>query len=335
MKDRSIHEEVVAKALFDTLDESERRAVEAHLAACAACAEEVRALRGVLAVTAERVRPEPPPAFWDGYARRVEERLAARMEAERQASWSGRLDAWRRSAAAALTLPVPRWTYQLAAAVVLVGLGVLIGKAYFGAPAGDTPAVVEHHPPAPPPDTPPPDEPEPATDEPAPVASPEAATADRGAPVPQTAPARRPAAPAPDEGNVRPAMLETRARHYMDRSKVLLLGLVNFDPSADDPAALDLPRRQAAARRLVDEAAPLKDDLAAADEQRLRELVADLEVILLQIANLEAEHDVPAIEMVRSGVDRRALLLKINVEQMRLAEPDADEGTPRGTAPSI
>src|SRR5690606_27988530 len=93
MKDRSIHEEVVAKALFDTLDESERRAVEAHLAACAACAEEVRALRGVLAVTAERVRPEPPPAFWDGYARRVEERLAARMEAERQASWSGRLDA--------------------------------------------------------------------------------------------------------------------------------------------------------------------------------------------------------------------------------------------------
>jgi len=65
MKDRSIHEEVVAKALFDTLDESERRAVEAHLAACAACAEEVRARRCVPAVTAEDVRTEQLQVYCD------------------------------------------------------------------------------------------------------------------------------------------------------------------------------------------------------------------------------------------------------------------------------
>ena len=66
----------------------------------------------------------------------------------------------------------------------------------------------------------------------------------------------------------------------------------------------------------------------------LRALIDDLEVILLQIANLEAEHDVPAIELVRSGVDRRGILLKIQVEQMRRTPapeprmPPAPETTP-------
>jgi len=52
----------------------------------------------------------------------------------------------------------------------------------------------------------------------------------------------------------------------------------------------------------------------------LRLLVSDLEVILLQIANLESEHNLSTIEMVQSGVDRRGILLKINLEEMRQTE---------------
>ena len=48
--------------------------------------------------------------------------------------------------------------------------------------------------------------------------------------------------------------------------------------------------------------------------------MTDLEVILLQIANLETEYDLPTIEMVKSGVDRRGVLLKINIEEMRKNE---------------
>ena len=45
-------------------------------------------------------------------------------------------------------------------------------------------------------------------------------------------------------------------------------------------------------------------------------MVSDLEVILMQIANLESDYDLPAIEMVKSGVERRGIFLKINIEEM-------------------
>ena len=60
----------------------------------------------------------------------------------------------------------------------------------------------------------------------------------------------------------------------------------------------------------------LKDDLTDANRRKLYQLVSDLEVILLQIANLESQNDLPAVEMIRSGVDRRGILLKINLEEM-------------------
>lgn len=115
---------------------------------------------------------------------------------------------------------------------------------------------------------------------------------------------------------VEPTALETRTSRYLERSKVLLLGLVNFEPDHDNPSILNLDRKQEIARELVHEASVLKEDLSASDQQRLRELIADLEVILMQIANLEAGHDLPAIELVQRGVDRRAILLKINLTEM-------------------
>ena len=122
------------------------------------------------------------------------------------------------------------------------------------------------------------------------------------------------------ETPVQAASLEARADRYLERSKVLLLGLVNLEPEAQDPALLNLSRQQEIARELIDESGALKDELTDADERLLRALIDDLEVILLQIANIEAGYDVPAIEMVKSGVDRRALLLKINLTEMRRAD---------------
>lgn len=129
---------------------------------------------------------------------------------------------------------------------------------------------------------------------------------------------------------VQAASLEARTSRYLERSKVLLLGVVNLEPEqAEDTAVLNLPRKQAVARELVQEAATLKQDLSEADQQRLRDLIDDLEVTLMQIANLESGYDVPAIEMVKSSVDRRGLLLKINLSEMQqddgLVEPAVDQ----------
>ncbi len=124
--------------------------------------------------------------------------------------------------------------------------------------------------------------------------------------------------PATDPGSsALQLVVEDRAHDYLDRSRTLLLGVVNFDGASEDPASLNLPQRSEIARELLHEADYLKTSLTKSEQQRLRALVSELEVILLQLAHLEAQADIPEIEIVQSGVDQTGLLFKIEVEKMR------------------
>ncbi|MFQ5568104.1 MAG: zf-HC2 domain-containing protein [Rhodothermales bacterium] len=125
--------------------------------------------------------------------------------------------------------------------------------------------------------------------------------------------------PSVEEVPVRAASLEARTDRYLERSKVLLLGLVNMEPERDG-VVLNLSRKQEVARELIEESSTLKAALSDEDQRMLRLLIEDLEVILLQIANLETRYDLSAIELVQRGVDRRAILLKINITEMRRAD---------------
>ncbi|OQX95445.1 hypothetical protein B6I21_05395 [candidate division KSB1 bacterium 4572_119] len=111
--------------------------------------------------------------------------------------------------------------------------------------------------------------------------------------------------------------VNVRANRYLERSKVLLLALVNFDPENEDVYALNIPRQKKISRALVQEAEYLKSELAAPDQEQLKALVSDLEMILMQIANFETEYNLQGIEMVKSGVSRKGILLKINLEEMQ------------------
>ena len=106
------------------------------------------------------------------------------------------------------------------------------------------------------------------------------------------------------------------ARDYIDRSKPVLLALVNYDASSEDPYVLDLPLQKRVSQELVTQAGEIKSGLKEPGQRRLRELVAELETVLLQIANLEAENDLEAVEFVRQGVENGGLLLKINLSEM-------------------
>jgi hypothetical protein len=111
--------------------------------------------------------------------------------------------------------------------------------------------------------------------------------------------------------------LVSRSQDYIERSKLILLALVNFDPSIEDPYALDLPFQKKISRELLQEASYLKNGLAQSDQERLENLIASLEIILLQIANLESENDLEAIELVRDGIQRRGILMEINLSDLR------------------
>ncbi|MCK7483001.1 MAG: hypothetical protein M0C28_42195 [Candidatus Moduliflexus flocculans] len=60
----------------------------------------------------------------------------------------------------------------------------------------------------------------------------------------------------------------------------------------------------------------LRRSLSARDQKRLRALVGELEVIMMQIANLGSGQDAEGIELVKQGVDARGIFLKIDLDRL-------------------
>jgi hypothetical protein len=249
--------DLLVPALYGELESKDEIFFKSHLSSCPACAAEFKGMTETLETMDLRLRPEPGQEFWEGYW----DRLNRRMEKEEAAAESLPPSTGERlSRIFGLS---PRWVFQAAAALVLVVLGVFIGRTIF--PPHQTAVDVAQ----------------------------------------QTAPLE----PAESDPTL-------RARDYFDRSMPVLLALVNYDSSSEDSYALDLPLQKRISQELVIQAGTLKSDLKEPGQRRLRELVIELETVLLQIANLEAENDLEAVAFVKQGVESGGLLLKINLSEM-------------------
>lgn len=120
-----------------------------------------------------------------------------------------------------------------------------------------------------------------------------------------------------------------RAAQLLERSKILLIGIVNDD--FDAARSSDLVRQRKVSRSLLQEMRMLQAELSGSPDRRLQQLLQQLELVLLQIANLEIEHDLSGVELVREGIDREGLLLKINIEELARTAQKQTPGGRRGT----
>ncbi len=121
------------------------------------------------------------------------------------------------------------------------------------------------------------------------------------------------------------------AHLYLQRSKNLLIGMINTSDGHSLPA--DFAAQQQVSRDLIEKATYLKTVLKDPDQRRLLQLVKDLEVILLQLANTEIKPGVPVVELVKTGVDQKSILLKINLQEMleKKHHPDSPVKTEKHT----
>lgn len=106
-----------------------------------------------------------------------------------------------------------------------------------------------------------------------------------------------------------------RAKNYIQQSKYIILSFDNFDAQKEDIYTLDLVHKQQQSRRLLNDAYWIKEKLSGSNQKRLDELIVDLEAVLLQIANLESDSGLSAVELVRTGVNSRGILLKIHLAE--------------------
>ena len=114
-----------------------------------------------------------------------------------------------------------------------------------------------------------------------------------------------------------PVQMETatdRANEYFRKSKMLLVGITNM--KTGEGQTVDLSAEQRFSRELIHESRYL---MQQPFDDRSTKLISDMERILIELANLEQEADLPNVELIRSGIHRENLLFKI-----RMANPVLD-----------
>ncbi|MGB2907373.1 MAG: hypothetical protein WBB73_09730 [Candidatus Aminicenantaceae bacterium] len=124
------HQKLFADALYGSLDDIRRSSFEAHLGQCDLCREEYAGLRATLQDMEKRERSEPKPEFWEGYW----ERLGSRMHRE-NILYRPRPSGQRRPSWDWLRFRVPRWAFQAGAAMLLVAVGIFIGRMWLLPPS--------------------------------------------------------------------------------------------------------------------------------------------------------------------------------------------------------
>ncbi|MEE9466208.1 MAG: hypothetical protein V3W14_11625, partial [Candidatus Neomarinimicrobiota bacterium] len=112
---------------------------------------------------------------------------------------------------------------------------------------------------------------------------------------------------------------------YMSRSKVALMGLDNFDMT-EDQEIFDLPRHQLVYQDIIRRGRNLQRHEAASQDERFILLVAEIERILLQIANSDDADMDWSLQIAREGIEQNSILLKITLTEMhRQSAPERRE----------
>jgi len=112
--------------------------------------------------------------------------------------------------------------------------------------------------------------------------------------------------------------VRAQAVRMLGRAEVLLLGLAHAEPSLDDPAMAQIERKRALASDLLADLNALRDALDPLADGLLLDVLDELEVLLLEIANLDGALDTPGVERVQRGIEEGSALRHVQQSQIDL-----------------
>jgi hypothetical protein len=113
------------------------------------------------------------------------------------------------------------------------------------------------------------------------------------------------------------AGLEQQMADYLEETRLVLLEVKN-STSADQE--LDLNGIRQASQRLLEQTVTLKADLKQEDVATLHNLVEQLELVLLDLANLADAPEREEVEMLRAAIRQKDLLIKIEIVDLKALE---------------
>lgn len=134
---------------------------------------------------------------------------------------------------------------------------------------------------------------------------------------PATLPVPGPLGVRPPATTAAAADIDTQLGRYLERATPLLLAVANRRSAGAEAVGFEPAVERRRADQLAGEAAEIRAKLAEHGRRRQADLVTDIEVVFLQIANLPEREYRRGLEMVRATIETQALLFQLSVEEMR------------------
>jgi hypothetical protein len=130
----------IPEAIYGELDEKTREKMERHLAVCEGCAGLYEGMAAAVRKMEARPAPDREPEFWEGYWDRLESRMALDVDASEGAAAERESGPAGRSRRSPRPFPLPVWAFGTAGAVLLIAIGIFIGRTFLR-PVAELPAV--------------------------------------------------------------------------------------------------------------------------------------------------------------------------------------------------
>ena len=125
------------------------------------------------------------------------------------------------------------------------------------------------------------------------------------------------------------------ASSYLERSKIVLMGLNNFNPRLDDPNALNISSHRHLSQEVLRQGRALRNHQVATADPRLQFLIDEIERVLLQVANSGGDDPMWTIRMAQEGIDKNSILLRITLVEIEPTEIPAVEEEPQAKTSSF
>jgi hypothetical protein len=276
--------ENLAAYLYDDLEDDARGALERHLAGCAACREEQRGLqRTLLRLRTDAAFPSEAQVDWEAFSRSTVQRATGYKASRKHAPAP---ETAPRIPWWSLLRTTPGWTGAAAGLLVMLGAGLMYGLMGGAAVPRD-----------------------PGTGS-VPVII---------GTIAEQAPARL---PRPMLANIEESSARTSTQKYLSESRGLLMSLLSTTESCGK-GMVDIKDDRARALELLRRQKFLEDDLQRLPLARAQDICHDLEGLLLEVASLNDCAPASHLGEIRSLVDERSLLLRLELVRDELKRGSA------------
>ncbi|MDZ7263550.1 MAG: hypothetical protein ONB16_03120 [candidate division KSB1 bacterium] len=240
------HATAVVEYFFNEMLPVQRAMFEDHLTHCARCQENLQALKITEQALNKYRRPAPDRKLLDDYHRQLAQTFQPSVH-DRKRFWERVIER---------VLLQPSLTWRLAEAVVILVVGIFLGRIFFGQPADFTASN---------------------------------GYVRLGASL-----------------SVEPSLLQ----NYLQETEMVLLDVDNLDPVADQMVIHNLIQ-SAKYKYLVQKTILLKEQAQESDDQRMIELLNQVELILLELCNIETPADIETFIQIQQQLKNNYLLMQI------------------------